>query len=92
MPDTARPGRLLLRLAPENVGMFRFLLEAYDNLAMFTVLERRTALLKIEYIDGNREQVLQALEDIAMTVPLRVEPWPLDGTMRHVDSLPIKME
>ena len=49
-PALAAPrqsGRLLVRLAPQHTALFRFLLEAYDHTAYFTVLEPKTALLKI---------------------------------------------
>lgn len=76
LPAPAMSSRLLLRMGSKDVGMFRFLLEAYDNLALFTVLERRPALLKLSYSPHQEEQVKQALEDILRTVPLEILPWP----------------
>lgn len=37
-------------MAPQDTGLFRRLLEAYDNLAYFTVLETDTALLKLVFL------------------------------------------
>lgn len=71
-----RSGRLLVRVAPGNVALFRFLLEAYENLAFFTTLERRTALLKVMFSPQQADAVRAALAEIAESVPLTVEEWP----------------
>lgn len=71
-----RSARLLVRLAPEDVALFRFHLEAHDNLALFTTLERKTALLKVLFSPQDEEAVRLALEEIAASVPLTVEDWP----------------
>ena len=81
---TARPcaapprhsGRLLVRLAPQDVALFRFLLEAYENLAFFTTLERRTALLKVMYSPQQENAVRAALAEIGESVSLVMEEWP----------------
>ncbi|MDD6181359.1 MAG: DUF4911 domain-containing protein [Desulfovibrionaceae bacterium] len=67
---------LLIRLAPEQTGMFRFLLEAYDNLAYFTVLEKDTALLRLLFSPHDGQNVRRALDDMARSIPFRVEEWP----------------
>lgn len=69
--------RLLVSLPPERVGLFRFLLEASDNLASFTVLDRREALLKVLFSPHQEREVLRTLEGIGETVPLVVRPWPV---------------
>ena len=56
--------------------MFRFLLETYDNLASFTVLERRPALLKVFFSPHQEQAARQALADISRTVSLDVQDWP----------------
>lgn len=72
----AESAKMLVRMAPRDVAMFRFLLEAYDNLAFFTVLERKTALLKLVFSGDDAESVAQALEQIGQAVPLTIAPWP----------------
>ena len=69
--------RLLLRLTPEHIALFRFLLEAYDNLAYFTVLERRTALLKLVFSPQRERAVRRALAEMARSLPFTAEDWPL---------------
>ncbi len=66
----------MITVEPALTGMFRFLLEAYDNLAGFTVLDRHAALLRLFFSPHREREVRAALEDIGRTVPLHVEPWP----------------
>ncbi len=68
---------LLVRLAPSSVAMFRFLLEGYGHLALFTVLDRQAALLKLVFSPHQEGAVREALAAIAETVDIGVEAWPL---------------
>ena len=77
LPPPRRSGRLLLRLTPEHIALFRFLLESYDNLAYFTVLERRTALLKLVFSPQRERAVRRALAEMARSLPFTAEDWPL---------------
>lgn len=67
---------MLAIMDSQDVAMFRFLLEAYENLAYFTTLERRPALLKIMFAECSRKEVIRALLDIKRTVPLELREWP----------------
>ena len=58
--------------------MFRFLLEAHDNLAYFTVLDAREALLSLVCSPHQEDAVRLALEGIGESLSLRFEPWPLN--------------
>jgi hypothetical protein len=69
--------RFLVRLAPRDVAMFRFLLEAYDNLAYFTVLDAGATLLSVVCSPHQEDAARQALEGIGGFLPLHCEPWPL---------------
>ena len=71
--------RLLVRLAPEDVAMFRFLLEARDNLAGFTVLDRREALLKVFGSAHQEQAIYSALREIGESLKLEILPWPGSG-------------
>ncbi|CAI3240382.1 DUF4911 domain-containing protein [Desulfovibrio legallii] len=73
----ARSSCLLVRMAPQDTGLFRRLLEAYDNLAYFTVLETDTALLKLVFSPHMAAQAHLALAAIARSVPFTLLPWPL---------------
>ncbi|MDR2573452.1 MAG: DUF4911 domain-containing protein [Desulfovibrio sp.] len=76
LPEQEESDFLLIRLAREHTALFRFLLESYENLAYFTVLERKTALLKLVFSPHQRGNVLRALEEIVLSVPLDVQEWP----------------
>ena len=68
---------LLVRLAPSSVALFRFLLEGYGHLALFTVLDRQAALLKLVFSPHQEGAVREARAALAESVDMAVEPWPL---------------
>lgn len=76
LPVPEYSDRLLVSLPPQHVGMFRFLLEGYDNRASFTVLDRNEALLKVFFSPHQHAEARSALEDIASTLPLTIREWP----------------
>lgn len=78
-PAPSQSGRLLVRLASEHTALFRFLLEAYDNLAYFTVLERRTALLKLVFSPQRERALRRALAEMTQSLPFTVEDWPFQA-------------
>ena len=76
LPPPGASLRFLLRLAPKDVGMFRFLLEAHDNLAYFTVLDPKEALLTLVCSPHQEHGARAAMDGIATVVPVSYEPWP----------------
>lgn len=76
LPAPEQSDKMLVELLPRSVGMFRFLLEAHDNLAGFTVLNRHTALIKVFFSPHQRGAVLEALRAMQEVIALRVRPWP----------------
>ncbi|MBR4742473.1 MAG: DUF4911 domain-containing protein [Desulfovibrio sp.] len=68
----------LIRVAPEHIAMFRYLLESYGHTGYFTVLERKTALLKFSYVKEMESVVRQRLQQIAVSVPFCLESWPFE--------------
>lgn len=72
-----RGEKLLVRLRSRDVAIFRFLLESRENEAMFTVLERDPALLKISFYEGSREKIVATLREIGESAPLEIIPWPV---------------
>ena len=92
LPPALASERLLVRLNPHQVGMFRFLLEAYEHLAGFTVLDRRTALLKVFFSPHQERDVLLCLHDISQELELTISPWPVaertPEQAGHVYNLP----
>ena len=76
LPPPRSSLRFLVRLAPQDMAMFRFLLEAYDNLAYFTVLDARETLLSVVCSPHQEDAVRRTLEDMSGQLPLRYAPWP----------------
>ena len=68
LPAPVSSARVYIHIAPADVAMFRFLLEAEDNLGYMSVLNRWEALLKVTcsphqtkrlrgHLDGMRESL-----------------------------------
>ena len=76
LPAPACSSKLLLRVLPAQIAMFRFLLEGYDNLALFSVLDSRIGLLKLFYSPHQEKDVQTALDAISKNVSLTVQAWP----------------
>ena len=77
-PPARENAALYLRLPAEQTALFRFLLEAYENVAYFTVLDRREALIKVVFPPHMREQAEAALADIARSVQFEHPPFQPD--------------
>ncbi len=75
-PSTASQA-LLVELLPSHVGMFRFLLEGYDHLAGFTVINRHKALLKVFFSAHQHAETVTCLHAIQQEIPLTIKPWPI---------------
>ena len=76
LPPPTRSACLLVRIAPEHTGLFRFLLEAYEHIAYFTVLENKTALLRVIYSPHRERDAREALAQMAQSLPFTIEEWP----------------
>lgn len=76
LPPASQSAVLLIRIAPRDVGLFRFLLEARDNVALFTVLDPRMALLKLLFSPHQTAEVHAALADMAALLPFDVKTRP----------------
>ena len=50
-------GRLYVRLLARHVALLRFLLEAEDNLALPTVVDRFAAVVRLQYCPGSRLRI-----------------------------------
>ena len=77
MPAPQHSASLLVRLAPEHTALFRFLLEAHEHLAYFTVLEHKTALLRVIFSPHLERETREALARMAQSLPITIEEWPM---------------
>ena len=68
---------VLIRIAPSDTGLFRYLLEGGgEHLAMLTVLDPKKALFKLLFSPHQREELLAFLESMRQAVPFEVQEWP----------------
>ncbi len=59
---------MYFRLPPEQVGLFRFLLEAYENVGYFTVVDRRAAWLRLVYTEEMEDVFRGVLAEVEGTI------------------------
>ena len=62
-------GRLYVRLASKHVALLKFLLEAEDNLALPTVVDRFAAVVRLAYAPEAAERVEGFVRDLTATCP-----------------------
>ena len=78
LPAAGASEMLLIRIAPRDTGLFRYLLEGGGgHLAMLTVLDPRAALFKLLFSPHQREELEALLESMRKTVPFEVRRWPV---------------
>lgn len=72
LPPAEQSSTLYLQLAPKHMAMFRFLLEACDNVAMFTVLDPKITLLKLIFSPHEEKYVREILQSMQKKVPFAI--------------------
>ncbi len=65
----ATSARLYVRLAPRHVALLRFLLEAEDNLALPTVVDRFAAVVRLVFSPDETDRVEAFVLDLAAMCP-----------------------
>lgn len=68
-PPASRSARLYLSLPPSSVHIFRYLLEAEDNLGLMTVVDRRRAVILFRFSPHEERRALAFLESIRPLLP-----------------------
>ena len=77
LPAAVTSEMLLIRIAPRDTGLFRYLLEGGgEHLAMLTVLDPHAALFKLLFSPHQREELLALLKSMRQTVPFEIRKWP----------------
>lgn len=76
-PPPRFSSRLYVRLPQPQTRLFRYLLEAYDNLAYTSVTDRKACILKVIYTPQCEKHLLDVLEDIRTSVPFEYLDVPL---------------
>ena len=63
-PAPNESSRLYIQLEPKHIALFRFFLEAEDNLAIFTVVDKFRAVLLLRFSPHQKKELLQVLENM----------------------------
>ncbi|SBW09832.1 conserved hypothetical protein [uncultured delta proteobacterium] len=67
---------LYVRLDPRDVAMFRFLLEAEDNLAYMSTVDRWSSVLRVTFSPHQEGAVRRYLETVREKIAFDVVPVP----------------
>ncbi len=62
---------LYVELPRADIALFKFILEACDNLAYFSVLDKYRALIRLTFARETRKAVEECLASVASTVTIR---------------------
>jgi hypothetical protein len=61
-----------IRLAPADTRLFRYLLEARDNVAYTSVIDRKACILKVVFTPSMKEELRQTLQELRQSCPFEV--------------------
>lgn len=75
-PLPRRSERLYVRILSRDIAFFKFMLEARDNLAYLTVLDRGSALAELVFSPGQAREVREFLADLSGELAFTVLPAP----------------
>lgn len=75
-PPPDQSNRIYIQIAPSDIAMFRFLLEAVDNLALFTITDRFKGILMLRYSPHQEREFFEFMNGLKeeMTVTLLPNP------------------
>jgi hypothetical protein len=63
--------RLYIEVPRTEIAYLKFILEAYDNLGFFTVVDRYRAVLQVVYSIDQEQQLQELLGGLALEIPLK---------------------
>lgn len=63
-PPPTRSERMYIRIEPSKIGLFRFLMEGYDNIGIFTVTNKFTGVLQLRYSPHQKREIKQFLQAV----------------------------
>lgn len=64
-----RSARIYVRIDPSQIGRFRFLLEACDNLGIFTVADKYKGVLQLRYSPQQEREFREFLDSLHESIP-----------------------
>ncbi|MDC0336207.1 DUF4911 domain-containing protein [Pseudodesulfovibrio sp.] len=71
-PPPTRSERMYIRIDPAKIGLFRFLLEANDNLGIFTVANKFKGILQLRFSPHQKREMKQFLKGVGSEMEVEV--------------------
>ncbi|WP_319469170.1 DUF4911 domain-containing protein [uncultured Pseudodesulfovibrio sp.] len=71
-PPPKTSERTYVRIEPTNIGLFRFLLEAHDNLGIFTVTDKFKGILMLRYSPHQKQDIKKFIRQVATEMDIEV--------------------
>lgn len=75
-PPPTQSDRIYVRVAPAKIGMFRFLLEAYENLGIFTVTNKFKGILLLRYSPHQKREIQAFIKAARTEMDIQILPLP----------------
>ena len=82
LPPAHWSARCYVYIAPSQVHLFRYFLEAEDNLGIMTVVDRWRAALLIRFSPDQEGRLLEHLEEMRTAIPF-TGPFTVRSVARH---------
>ena len=64
--------RVYVKLPRDQIGYFKFILESYENLCYMSVIDRFEAIIKISYLEDQKEELEHFLTGLKKEIGLEV--------------------
>lgn len=71
-PPPTNSERMYVQIAPSDIGLFRFLLEAHDNLGIFTVTNKFKGILQLRFSPHQRREMQAFVKGVAEEMDIQV--------------------
>lgn len=68
----ARSRRIYVRLRPQDMALFKFILEGHDNLAYLSVVDKHSAVCRLVHSPGQEREVREWLEAMRTQVDFSI--------------------
>ena len=74
LPPPQRSGRIYVRIRPSLVHLFRFHLEAMDNLGIMTIVDRWDTVLMLRFSPHQEQEAREFLATLEEPLGLKILP------------------
>lgn len=71
-PPPKRSSRMYVRLEPSKIAVFRFIMEGWDNIGLFTVINRHKGIMLLRYSPQQWFEMQRFIEAVQSEMELEV--------------------